>query len=395
MNVLVALEYRFLQDRNGVVYADNHYGYEFWQRYLKVFDGVVVLGRARLPEKAAPGWMPVAGHGVCFCAVPDFQGPLRYFRVRRQVKESVRLAVEGAQCFILRVPGTLGGLVERQLRRRALPYSVEVVGNPWDSLASGGVRSMLRPLARRRYDADLRRQCQNACAAAYVTAETLQERYPPGQDVFATHYSSVELPAEVFPDPAADRTRSEGERENACLRLIFVGSLAQLYKGPDVLLRALAECVAKGLDARLTILGDGRHRSELESLSRELCLGERVFFRGKIPSGRPVWEALRSSDLFVLPSRTEGLPRAMIEAMAVGLPCIGSRIGGIPELLEPDDMVPPGDIEALAQKIIAVCGARDRMAAMSRRNIRRAQAYRADILEERRTEFYRVVRDAH
>jgi len=92
--------------------------------------------------------------------------------------------------------------------------------------------------------------------------------------------------------------------------------------------------------------------------------------------------------LFVLPSRTEGLPRAMIEAMARGLPCVGSAVNGIPELLPVEDMVPPNDVPALAEKIREVLTNPERMAQMSARNLDKAREYADNVLYERRTAFY-------
>ena len=83
----------------------------------------------------------------------------------------------------------------------------------------------------------------------------------------------------------------------------------------------------------------------------------------------------------------------MIEAMARALPCIGSTVGGIPELLPPEDMVFPGDAGALARKIREVVTDPARMARMSARNLKMAREYRGEILRERRIAFYRYVRE--
>ncbi len=189
---------------------------------------------------------------------------------------------------------------------------------------------------------------------------------------------------------------SNGIRDNKTTslrcRLILVGSLEQYYKAPDVIIAALAQLIEDGHNLELVIVGDGKYRKDFQELAQSLGVGNRVFFRGMLPAGQAVRDELDAADLFVLPSRTEGLPRAMIEAMARGLPCIGSTVGGIPELLPAEDMVPPGDVSALAQKIREVILAPGRMQAMSERNLNKALEYHADILQKRRHEFYVQIR---
>jgi len=83
----------------------------------------------------------------------------------------------------------------------------------------------------------------------------------------------------------------------------------------------------------------------------------------------------------------------MIEAMARGLPCLGSQVGGIPELLPPENLVPPGDAGALARKIAEVVADSGRLARMSARNLDDATGYREEALTGRRRSFYRHVRE--
>jgi glycosyltransferase involved in cell wall biosynthesis len=173
----------------------------------------------------------------------------------------------------------------------------------------------------------------------------------------------------------------------------MVGTLEQLYKAPEVLIDSLAICTQDGLDLVLAMVGDGKERPGLEARARALGLGSRVHFLGQLPAGKAVRSELDRADLFVLPSRQEGLPRAIIEAMARGLPCIGSTVGGIPELLPPEDMVPPGNARALAHKLREVVTDPSRMARMSNRNLEKAREYREDALRERRVAFYRYIRN--
>lgn len=175
--------------------------------------------------------------------------------------------------------------------------------------------------------------------------------------------------------------------------MVSVGSLEQIYKAPDVLIEAVRRLVQDGLDIELLWIGEGRFRRAMEEKCMTLGLAGHVRFCGHLPAGEAVRAELDKADVFVLASRTEGLPRAMIEAMARGLPCIGSRVGGIPELLPPEDMVQPGDAEALARKIREVVRDPTRMARMSARNIEIAGEYCEEVLRERRLDFYRRVKE--
>ena len=272
------------------------------------------------------------------------------------------------------------------LRRTGHPYGVEVVADPYDAFSPGSIKSVLRPFLRWYFPRQLRQRCAGASAAAYVTTGALQQRYPCPS--YAAGFSDVELPAEAW----VSRPRRETP-EKRTFSLVTVGSLQQLYKGPDILIEAVHACVQKGLDLKVMLAGDGQYRPELEDRAAALGIRGRVVFLGHLPARDSVQAALDSADLFVLPSRQEGLPRAMVEAMARGLPCLGSAVGGIPELLPAEDLVTPGDVNSLASKIQEVVCDPARLARMSARNLHTAQGYREDSLRERRLDFYRTVRE--
>jgi glycosyltransferase involved in cell wall biosynthesis len=117
-------------------------------------------------------------------------------------------------------------------------------------------------------------------------------------------------------------------------------------------------------------------------------VSDQVSFAGNLPAGAPVRRMLDAADMFVLPSRTEGLPRALIEAMARGLPCVATDVGGIPELLVSEDLVPAGDAMSLAAKLMSVLGNPQRRAAMSARNLEKAREFHYDALSLKRRDFY-------
>ena len=168
--------------------------------------------------------------------------------------------------------------------------------------------------------------------------------------------------------------------------------MLRLYKAQDVLIEAIGICRNKKLNIKLVLVGDGDMRPILEKKVEELRLTDSVEFTGELLFGDAVRAQLDKADIFVLPSRQEGLPRAMIEAMARGLPCIGATIGGIPELLPPEDMVPPNDAGILADRIIEVLSDAERMERMSARNLGIAKEYQQDVLIHRKIELLRCLK---
>ncbi len=389
MHVLVALEARYDRTPDGCVWSDGTSNAAFWQRYLDVFDGVTVLARVRDVQTVNKACQRADAPGVAWAPVPYFVGPWQYLRQYTAVQRAVAGALPPGCAIILRVPGTIGTCVHRLLHGTKQPHGVEVVGDPRDVFAPGGVRSLVRPFMRWWYPRHLRRQCAGAAAAAYVTTHILQERYPPHPDAFTTSYSSIELDDEWFVPTPHDPPPPDRP-----LKILTVGSLEQLYKGPDVLIRAVARLNLGGLKSILRIVGDGHHRAELEQLARDEGVTEVVDFAGRLPAGEAMRAVYDDTDLFVLPSRTEGLPRALLEAMARGLPCLGSDVGGFAELLDATERVKPGDADALALTIASLARDPARMARLAQRNLEFARGYHAETLRARRRAFYAALRDA-
>jgi glycosyltransferase involved in cell wall biosynthesis len=136
-------------------------------------------------------------------------------------------------------------------------------------------------------------------------------------------------------------------------RIVFVGRLGW-HKGVDLLIRALAELHREGIPARLVIVGAGPEEERLRALARDLGVGEALQWLGWVPHDE-VPRVLADADLLVLPSRRvpgwqEQFGHVLIEAMAAGLPVVGSSCGAIPDVIGRRDYIfPEGDAQALAQ----------------------------------------------
>ncbi|MDP8992215.1 MAG: glycosyltransferase family 4 protein [Actinomycetota bacterium] len=377
----VVLEQRLLRAGDGSAWTRDSFPREFWSRYRSVFDEVAVVARAETAAEPDPYMRRVDGDGVSLVPVPMYVGPSALARRINSVRKAIAGAVNEADAVVLRAPGTLSNLAFPVVERFGRPLGVEVLGDPLEVFASNVTRHPLRPLLRRWFAGSLRRQCQAADVVCYVTEHTLQDRYPPGRSSFSTWYSTVELPEEAYaPMPPAVRTQPP-------FRTVTVASLDHMYKGVDSALAAVAWCPPVPA-FRLDVIGDGRYRRALEARAADLGVDDRVTFMGRLPGPEAVREQLRDADLFLLASRTEGLPRALLEAMALGLPCLATAVGGIPELLDEDSLVPPDASDQLGARVLDVLAEPQRRSRMSARNHLVARSYRAEILAERRLAAY-------
>jgi glycosyltransferase involved in cell wall biosynthesis len=144
-----------------------------------------------------------------------------------------------------------------------------------------------------------------------------------------------------------------GTRNGAPRRLIGIGALYEA-KGWEYLIEAIALVARTRRDFQLDLVGDGLQRGELEALVARLGVTELVAFHGWLPK-EEVAERLRDSDVFVITSRYDSNPCAVIEALASGVPVVGTAVGGIPDMVADGLglLAKPRDPESIARQIEA------------------------------------------
>jgi glycosyltransferase involved in cell wall biosynthesis len=219
----------------------------------------------------------------------------------------------------------------------------------------------------------------------FVTTNALQRKYPTAGRAYAA--------SDVALDDAAFDVDRSSRRATEPFTLISVAGLDQPYKGTSILLNALGELRQRGAPVRLRIVGSGTLMADLQCQARDLNVLSDVEFLGQLDRDG-VRKALDSADLFVHPSLTEGLPRALLEAMARGLPAVASAVGGVPELLSPECLVPARDWSALAGLIRRLTAEPLLLDSLGKRNREAARAHHDRIQEPVRKAFLLDVRQA-
>ena len=174
--------------------------------------------------------------------------------------------------------------------------------------------------------------------------------------VFVSLISEKDLPRKQIP-----------RQPGSPVRVLSVGRLDP-EKGAIHLIRAMAILLQNGKqDFILNIVGDGREKAALETEVRRLGLTKYVKFYGYISFGPELLSLYEASDLFVLPSLTEGCPQTLFEAMAYGLPVVATKVGGIPDLIADEEnglLVHPGnpkDMSHAIERLITDTDLKDRL----------------------------------
>ena len=161
----------------------------------------------------------------------------------------------------------------------------------------------------------------------------------------------------------------------------LIGAVGRLSpeKGFDVLLRALARLLATGANAALLLLGEGEQRPELETLAVELGCRDRVHLVGFQTETRRYFEAM---DAYALSSLREGLPNVVLEALAMEVPLVATRIAGVPLVIEDGRnglLIEPGSVEQLAAGLERLMDAelRERLRRQGRRTVEERYSFHA------------------
>lgn len=373
---------RIVQTDSGGVYSG--FSYRLWQRYLQVFDDVIAT--TRLGENL-DGLHLSSGPHVAFTPVRSLEHRTDRLTRRREIANEIRVALADVDCAIVRLPSVIGSIAYSVAKRLGKPTMIELVGCPWDAYWNHSLSGkFVAPFAY----ATTRRQVKNADFVLYVSEHFLQGRYPTNGESLGC--SDVILNA-ADPDTLAQRLRRIKSRSSESpLILGTVAAVDVKFKGHEYVLKAMARLKATPEHMRYWIIGGG-DQSRLRSLVSKLGLVDCVRFLGPLPHDEVLAILERDIDLYVQPSLQEGLPRAVLEAMSVGCPAIGSRVGGIPELLSEQHTFNARDVDALASLISRLNNSE--MCTMASRNFDLArQHYDVDILETRRAAFLHRLREA-
>lgn len=368
---------------NGKYYFKNKEWYDFYQRYLRIFEELRIANRVVDENPIKAERVEVTDPRIEINPIPIFHGPKQYLTKYFQVGKALKNAVDGCDAAVLRIPSTVAQRLSKSVIKSGIPYATEVVFDAHDGAST--VSSKIEKILWYRIDRTMRNICCHADGVSCVTEKYLQRRYfSKKPNHFESHYSSLAIDRSFFTSP---KLYPEGK----ILNIAHVNNQIGLYdrKGTPQIIEALGILKKKGIVVNVRFAGDDwdNNTEKILDYAKKFGVGNQVSCTGYLT--RPqLSEYLDSSDLFVLPTKAEGLPRVIIEAIAKGLPTITTPASGNPELIPVEYLVDYYDVETLAAKLEVLVTDKAAYEKASKENFEHSLQYEGSILQGRRDEFY-------
>lgn len=380
MRVLINLEHRFYK-YNDAIYDDTTYNADFFKPYVESFGNVVVLARVKEISLITDKFQRVDIDNISFFELPDYNRYSFIYVIPKIIISLCRIRINDYDAVILRKPCRIGRLLSFLKLNSNSNYLIEYLGDMFDIAA-------LKTSFISRYYAYLiafweKKQIKKAPIVTYVTKRYLQSHFPCGSSSKSFSWSDVMLERKQF-------VVKKIEKLNSCYTFIYTASFSK-YKGHHYLPEIFKKLHLEGYQWKLVLIGDGVERKYIESKFLEYGINNHVEFTGNIPNNI-VRSYLAKADVYISTSLTEGLPRAILEAMACSLPVVAFSVGGINELIDSKYLTKSGEISKMLDIIKMLYMDIDFFESASRNNYYTAQMYNVDSMKSSRLASYEALK---
>lgn len=359
----------------GSYYSSGKFSNLTMERYLvEPIDNIQFIGRQDFKTNSSKNLVKASSEKIFVNPMTFLKNKTDFIFKRKKIYEFLEENIHSEDIVIIRLPSEVGYVAADYLKNKNIPYGIELVGDPWDSLwYHGSAQGKLMAFINKR---KVKNYIYNSNNTIYVTKEYLQKKYPSKKN---TYNASNVLIKEI------NNNYKSSDKLNKKIGLI--GSLDTKYKGIDTALKSM-----KLLDSHicLEIVGNGPQEIWMQKINK-YNLNNRVFLKGTLKGGNEMNEWFSTLDLYIQPSYTEGLPRALIEAMANGIPCLGSDVGGIPELLRPEYTHRAKDYKELTKQMNYVLSNESMREKMSKQNLNTAKDYLSTNIQKEREKFIKSI----
>jgi glycosyltransferase involved in cell wall biosynthesis len=379
MKVLFVHDGPMLCNLDKTVFYGVHYKDEIVERYSFFGDVVSFLMRYKtIPDAEGEKYTKISHPAFKPIEVPNYKSIQSRLK-KGEAEKIIEKAVAEHDIILLRLPSANGVIAQRYARKYNKPVFVEVVACVFDALWNYDWRGKLMAHYKMwKY----KQHIKDSKHVLYVTRDFLQSRYPTTgksigcSDVILKH----------FDDSILSKRLAKIDNQAEPLIIGTVAAIDVPYKGQADVIKALYLLKQKGKTNYIyKIVGQGKP-DLLQKLIDKYKLKDQIEIIGSLPHDK-VFDFLDSLSLYIQPSKQEGLPRSVIEALSRACPVLATNIAGNPELVDNEALYKAGDVKALVSMLENPENLP--LSKWSANNFAKANLYTADVLNEKRLAFYR------
>lgn len=373
----------YLYCHKGRYYAANKEKYDFYLRYLRAFESLRLVARCIYEDDINCDRVLINKEEIEYVPIPIYHGFNEYLKTYSSINSIVKNVVLGCDAAIFRIPSGISYITYQIVKKNNIPYAVEVVYDAYDEYKTSiGIKAKLINIY---IDYYMRQMCYKANGVSCVTEKHLQKRYySKREEAFYSSYSSLSLPKSFYSSPRKYPNKRTFTIAHVANQIQYNGR-----KGHVELINVVRKLKDENLDVQLYFAGKDYNNGvfKLQELAKNLNVYENVHFLGYI-NRYELENLLNDADIFVLPTKAEGLPRVIIEAMAKGLPCLTTDVSGNSELIEKCYLFDYNDIDYLKYLIKQFIDNKVLYEKASYDNYNKSLQYEALLLEKKRDIFY-------
>lgn len=381
MELLYISRYGFIK-KNDKIYSLPAYSDFFWQKYLGVFDTVHVIGIAMKVTAGTENMSELSDDRVQITILPDNTHP-KDFKNDRYVKKELESVIKRAEAVLIKPDSRRGIMAIKLSEKNSIPYMIEMTGDFYSIL------SRRKSIIMKLYAPIIYKQVLNAIKnckyGLYVTHSYLQKKYPiKGKMCGCSDVVIPETQQEVL------EKRIQRIDKKICgdsYKIGLVGGYHNKNKGIDTAIKALTKVSNENVEFHILGFGIEEDRKRWYDFAKLHGVQDKLFFDGSRSSINDVLTWNDEMDIIILPSRSEGLPRCIVESLSRACPCIISNVSGMPELVSEHWLHNPEDSKKLADLITELLANKDLMKKVAEENFNHSFEYSKSKLDEKRNLF--------
>lgn len=363
-------------------YTSGSLNNNLFKRYIDIFENVSVFANQKIADENDKRYINSNNKvtNVNLILMNKKNNIFEILKNRNEIKEYI----SKENYIVIRIPSFYGFLAVYYSKKMGKSYLIELVGCPWDAYWNHSIKGKI--IAPFMWTAT-KLSIMNSPYVLYVTSNFLQMRYPTkGLSVGCSDVALPNLDEQIL------KNRLDKIYNMQSIMSTVIGTIGVVdikYKGQEYVIEAISKLNKEGYHFEYHIVGGG-DSNYLRSVAKKYNVVDQVKFHGSLPH-EEIFKWLDTIDIYIQPSMTEGLPRALVEAMSRGCPSIGSNVGGIPELVSSEFIFKAKDVNDLLEKLIKMN--KENMLKEAEKNFNKAKEFDKHLLNKKRIEFYRSFKE--